>query len=149
MKMIFKFHFLLLLIFVIGLSSCQTGYVISESPLSLIDTRRAFVVALGQVRVVSTNGREVYSHYHDKNFKILSNPTSVEQRYYTKLTILGARRPYDIDVQVREEIKSAGIEGFDDAGLDQNLSNVRGQAIQKVLNQSRAKTVKVDGEDPF
>lgn len=145
----FYLKYLFFIVLFLILSSCQTGYVISDTPLSVKDTRRAFVVALGSVRSVSSNGREVYSYYHDQNFKIINNPNLVKQRYYTKLIILGARRPYDVDVQVREEVKSRETEGYEDIGLDQNLSEIRGQNIKKVLNQSRAKTVNVDGEDPF
>lgn len=144
-----KYRVLLILIFFVGLTSCQTGYVISDTPLSLKSTRKAFVVVLGQVRTVSINGREVYSYYHDRNFKTISDPTSVQQRYYTKLIILGPRRPYDVDVQVHEEVKSEETGGYEDLGIDEDLSEIRSEAVKKVLNQSRGKMVNVDGEDPF
>lgn len=132
------------------LASCQTtGYVIPESNMSLVDIRRSFVLALGQVRTVSSNGREVYSQYHDQNFKNLSKPNDVAERFYTKLIILGTRRPYDIDVQVHQQTKAGSGDQYAEAGLDQDLSELRAQHVKKVLNQSRARTLKVDGEDPF
>lgn len=130
--------------------SCQsTGFVIPDSNLSLIDTRRIFVLALGQVRTVSVNGREVLSYYHDPKFKKISNPNDVPERFYTKLIILGTRRPYDIDVQVHQQIKVGDGDQYEESGLDEDLSELRGEQIKKVLNQSRARSLKVDGEDPF
>ncbi len=130
--------------------SCQTNmHVIPESMLSAKEHRKAIVAAFGDPRLISQNGREVYSHYHDKKFKFIDEPTNVDIRYVTKTSILGARRPYDVAVEVRTEQKEPGSKQFLDSGLDDSLSQKRLQELRKVLNQSRENSQEFDVENPF
>ncbi len=130
--------------------SCQTSmHVISESMLSAKEHRKAIVAAFGDPRLISQNGREIYSHYHDKKFKFIDEPTNVDIRYVTKTSILGARRPYDVAVEVRTEQKEPGSKQFLDSGLDDSLSQKRLQELRKVLNQSRENSQEFDVENPF
>lgn len=145
----FFLHAVGLLLTGLVLSSCQTGTIISESNLSLTDHRKAIVAAIGQPRVISQNGRELSSYFHDSKFKYLEVTPATKQRLYTKATILGARRPYDIAIEVRIEERDPETNVFQDVGLDDDLGLVRARAVREMLNQSRDKTQTIDGSNPF
>ncbi len=140
----------LLLLFFIGLTACQTpGVIISESNLPVSDHRKAIVVVINEPRLISTNGRELTSHYHDRNFNYLDVNSKTRKRYYTKAVVLGARRPYEVSVQVRVEERNPENNVFQDIGLDEGLSIARAKAIKEMLNQSRDKSSTIDGSNPF
>ena len=133
------------------LLSCQSDpYTITESNLSVKDHRKAVVAAIGEVKSVSQNGREIYSPYHNRNFKVLDEPNNTKTRYYTKVVVLGARRPYDLSIEVRKEQKDPDTKTFTDQGVDESLTRERVKAIQLMLIQSREKVVPAfDVENPF
>ncbi len=138
------------LIFLTAAPGCQTHqYVITESLLSAKEHRKAVVVAFGDARLISQNGREIYSHYHDRKFKFIDEPTKVDIRYFTKTSILGARRPYEITVEVRTEQKDPETKAFVDRGLDNSLSKKRLTELTNMLNQSRDNSQQFDVENPF
>lgn len=130
---------------------CQTyPYKIAESNLSLKDNRIAIVAAIGEAKAVSENGREIYSYYHNKNLKVLDDPHLPKTRYYTKVVVLGVRRPYGVSVEVRKEQKDPETKKFIDQGIDESLTQRRMNSIQQMLNQSREKGVPAfDVENPF
>lgn len=132
-------------------SSCQTtqGVLLAETPLAIRQTRIAVTSALGEARVISQNGREISTHFHDRKLKLLEVTPKVQERLYTKVVILGARRPYDIAVQVHIEQRDPDTKNFYNIGLDENLSLVQGRALQQALNQSRDKAVAIDEGAPF
>ena len=136
------------LLFLLG---CQSDpFTITESNLSVKDHRKAVVAAIGEVKSVSQNGREIYSPYHNRNFKVLDEPNDVKIRYYTKVVVLGARRPYDLSIEVRKEQKDPDEKVFIDQGIDEGLTRERVKAIQLMLIQSREKVVPAfDVENPF
>ena len=136
------------LFFLLG---CQSDpYTITESNLSVKDHRKAVVAAIGEVKSVSQNGREIYSPYHNRNFKVLDEPNATKTRYYTKVVVLGARRPYDLSIEVRKEQKDPETKAFLDQGIDESLTRERVKAIQLMLIQSREKVVPAfDVENPF
>lgn len=141
-------YFLSLCLFL--LMGCQTHpYVISESFLPVSDHRKAIVAAIGEARVVSQNGREITSYYHDRNFKYVDAADKVKIRYYTKVTVLGARRPYEVAVEVMKEQKDPDTKQFIEQGLDESLSQKRLVEVGKMLNQSRDKPQSIDVENPF
>lgn len=143
-----KHFFLLGLLY--WLSGCQTNpYVIRESLLSAKEHRRVFVAVIGDARMVSQNGREVYSHFHDRKFKFIDEPATSKVRYYTKATILGARRPYELSIEVREERKDPDSKLFLDQGPDDSLSQKRLDEVRLMLNQSRESSQEFDVENPF
>ncbi|OFZ28532.1 MAG: hypothetical protein A2622_05400 [Bdellovibrionales bacterium RIFCSPHIGHO2_01_FULL_40_29] len=132
------------------LTGCQSSdFVISETLLSAREHRRIILSVIGDARLVSQNGREMYSHYHDSKFKFLDDPTKVKTRYYSKVVILGARRPYDISVEVRRESKDPDSKQFIDQGLDEGLSRKRLDELKVLLNQSRESSQEFDVENPF
>ncbi len=145
MKKIFLTGFLIL--FFLG---CQTpGIVIGETLLPIKQTRVAVTSALGEARAISQNGREILSQYHDRKIKFLDVTSQTKERLYTKVTILGARRPYDIVVEVHIERRDAETRIFQDIGLDDSLARSQARLIRQALNQSRDKFQSIDEGSPF
>ncbi len=144
-------NYFLLFTLLAAFVGCQTNpHTISESNISIKDHRKAVAAAFGEVKSVSENGREIYSFYHNKNFKNLDEPNSPKVRYYTKVVILGARRPYDVAVEVHKEQKDPDTKTYIDQGIDDGLTQARMNAIQLMLNQSREKSGPAfDVENPF
>ncbi len=139
------------MVIAILISSCQTteGIVLSETPLAIRPTRIAIAAALGEPRVISQNGREVSTHYHDRKFKFLEITPKTQERLYTKVVILGARRPYDIAVEVHVEHRDPDSKNFHDIGVDEKLSMLQARQLQQALNLSRDKAVVIDEGAPF
>lgn len=128
-------------LFLIGssclLSSCRTGgVVLRETPLNASETRRAVVLVVGDPRLISPNGREIFSQYLDKKEKKIEKMDMIRERHFTHVTILGDRRPYDVQVEVIVEIRNQGG-GFDVIGHDDSKASVIAEKIRQVLNQSR------------
>lgn len=135
---------------VLFLLGCQTpGYIIEESNYSVKQHRIAITAALGQVKSVSQNGREILTYYHDKSFKGFEVTAKTKERLYTKVTILGNRRPYSVSIEVHVEQRDPDSRQFVDVGLDDRLSKKRAQSIKEMLNQSPEKTSSFDDEAPF
>lgn len=129
---------------------CQTpGYVISDSPLQLPEIRKAINVVVGKPRLVSVNGRELASEYHDGKFQPIDEAAKSKFRYQTKVAILGPRRPYEINVIVNLEQYENETGSFVVRGIDEGLSRQRAISIKKVLNLSLDKKSGFDGDNPF
>ena len=65
--MLNKFLLLFLSFYIL---SCQTpGYFITDSILVIPESRKAITAVIGKPRLVSLNGRELVSEYHDVKFK--------------------------------------------------------------------------------
>lgn len=134
----------------IALQGCQTsGYYITDSNLPVSESRKTITAVIGKPRLVSLNGRELISEYHDASFKLIEDPAKVLLRYYTKVTILGARRPYEINVQVFEERYDRETRSFVNMGVDDGLSERRAAEIKRAHNYSLEKMQTIDGEPPF
>lgn len=119
------------------LSSCRTGgVVLRETPLNVSETRRAVVSVLGEPRSISSNGREIFSQYLDKKDKKIEKMDMIRERHYTHVTILGDRRPYDVQVEVIIEGRNHDG-GFDIVERDDAKASVIAEKIRQALNQSR------------
>ena len=139
-----------LVLLLAGLWGCQIpGYYISESNLPVADSRKAITAVIGNPRVVSINGRELISVYHDSKFKPIAEDAIVSSRYYTKVVILGARRPYEINIQVIKEVFEKETQQFVALELDEGLTEKRAKEIRKAHNYSLEKTQAFDGDAPF
>ena len=144
------FYFFILCSTFIALQGCQTpGYYITDSNLPVSESRKTITAVIGKPRLVSLNGRELLSEYHDTNFKLLEDPAKVLLRYFTKVTILGARRPYEINVQVFEEKYDRETRSFVNMGIDDGLSEKRAVEIKRAHNYSLEKIQTIDGDAPF
>jgi hypothetical protein len=132
------------------LVSCATqNAAIQNSNFSVKQHRVAIVAALGLVRGVSQNGREVLSLYHDRKLKNIDVTAKTKERLYTKAVILGPRRPYNVSVQVHIERRDPDSGEFQEVGIEENLSDRRASAIREMLNQSREEGGTFDEEAPF
>lgn len=132
----------------LGLLGCQSdGVFLRETPLSISETRKAVVVAIGQPRVTSENGREMISKYYDRKGNTEEAKTARE-RLYTHVTILGDRRPYDIKVEVIVEIrdKSGSYQVVEN---DERRAEKVAEDIQKALVQSRDQRNIIDDFRPY
>lgn len=131
------FFGLLLLSTTLLLSSCRTGgVVLRETPLNVSETRRVVVSIIGEPRGVSQNGRELLSQYYDRKNKVIEKMNMARERMYTMVTILGDRRPYDIQVEVMIEARNEEG-GFDLVGRDDGRASGIAEKIRQGLNQSR------------
>ena len=57
------------------------------------------------VRTVSRNGREVYSQYFAIYKGTYRDASKLGRRSFSKISILGGRRPYEVSIEVFEETR--------------------------------------------
>lgn len=145
--MFLKFLFISFIFFISG---CQTvGYFITDSNLAISESRKSITAVIGKPRYVSLNGRELVSDFHDNKFKTIDSDQKPQIRYFTKTIILGARRPYEINVQVLRQDFENETKTYVETGLDEGLSEKRAIEIKKAHNYSLEKQQKFDGDNPF
>lgn len=119
------------------LTGCRTGGVIlRETPLSVSETRRVVVSVIGEPRSVSQNGREILSKFYDRKEKAIPRMEMARERFYTHVTILGDRRPYDIQVEVLVEGRNADG-AFEVISRDDDRATTIAEKLRQALNQSR------------
>ena len=126
------------------LCSCRTdGVFMHEIPGSASDARKAIVSVIGEPKSTSSNGQELVSRYHDKDGQFNEDTKNNKERRFTRITILGDRRPFDLQIEVVIEKKSieAGYEFF---ALDEALAKEMATKIKKALNQSLDKRNIID-----
>lgn len=88
---------------------------------------KAYDKASPGLRGKSANGRELVSKYHAVNGDIYDNAYNKKERAYSKLSILGDRRPYVLRVQVVIE------ERMDDGTYE--VVDHDDEAAQKILDK--------------
>lgn len=131
------------------LVGCQTsGVYLRETPLNVSETRRAVVSVIGQPRLTSENGRELLSKYYDRKGNSDDQVKNARERLTTHVTILGDRRPYDIQIEVVVEIRDREgayqVVEKDDARAEKVALD-----IQKALVQSRDNRNIIDDFKPY
>lgn len=132
------------------LSGCQTtAFYIEDSNLPVPETRKVIASIIGKPRVISLNGRELMSSFHDRKFEDLDETKKIKARYYTKVVILGPRRPYEISVQVTKEVLDLETMTFVEVGIDESLTQKRAIEIKRALNKSLDTYQAVDAEEVF
>lgn len=132
------------------LSGCATNaYYIENSTLPVADSRKVITAVIGKPRILSLNGRELSSVYHDKKFEPIDETKKIKSRYYTKVVILGPRRPYEISVEVIREVLEPETATFVAVGLDEALSRQKAVEIKRGLNKGLETLQTVDGDNPF
>lgn len=145
MKNLFKTLFVVSMIY---LTSCQHGGAkITETPMGLAEIRRVVSSLMGDPRVVSAGGYELDSRYHDDKGKPLDRPSEAKERYFTRVTILGDRRPYDLWIQVFAEAR--GLDGFEGVGQDDMMAEEFAERLKKALHESRDKRNVIDDFKAF
>ena len=129
--------FVILLSLTLLLSSCRTGGVIlKETPLNASETRKSVVSVIGQPRHMTKDGRELSSNYYDRKLEPIEKMEAARERIYTRVSILGDRRPFDIQVEVLVERRNQNGQ-FEQIGLDDNRAKVLAEKIRQALHQSR------------
>lgn len=132
------------------LTGCATpGVYLEESNYSVKQHRIATTQALGLVREVSRNGRVMLSAFHDAKFKEIDITPKTQQRYFTRVTILGAMRPYRVQVEVILEKRDPDTKQFAMVDSIDELAQKRARAIKDMLNQSRDEATTFDEQNPF
>lgn len=130
------FKTFLLLIFILQLSACATeGIFRRELPGSASDLRKAIVTVIGDPRVTSFSGRELLSRFHNKEGTYEEPSKNAKERRFTQISILGDRRPFDIQVEVIIERRSGEGE-FVPVATDDAQANDIADRIKKALHQS-------------
>lgn len=119
------------------MSGCVTGgTILKDTPLGLSETRRSIMSVIGEPRIMSQNGREMQSQYYGSDNKPIAKMDMARSRYFTHVIILGDRRPYDIQVIVKMEIRTEDGQ-FEYSENDDDKSEIIAGRIQEALNQSR------------
>ncbi len=113
--------------FVLGCAQDQIKA--EESETSIGEIKKAVVSVIGSPREISQNQREFTSQYSE-----LPN-TKPKERVYYVVTILGSRRPYEVEVKALVEQKQ-GI-SFIEVGEDARLAQKLLKDIQSKLHQGR------------
>lgn len=119
------------LLFVVA---CASGIRKEDADFSLADIKNAIKNISGNIRSVSENQRTLVSQYFSPDGEKDFNPQKSPVRAYAIFTILGSRRPYDIEVQVMIENKK-GLT-YVEQGEDKELSQMVLDDLIARLNQS-------------
>ncbi len=98
------------------------------------------------VRSASQNQREVLSNYFDVYDESIDTTTKRE-RAYAHFLILGASRPYEVEVRVITEKKSGGE--YKKIGVDKSHSKFLAKRLEDALAKSREDSNFVDDWRPF
>jgi len=117
-------------------------YRIANQDISLADMRRAVVSVVGDPRELSQNQRVYFSQYFSRKPDPKFDPEKSKERLYAKVSVLGDRRPYNIEVEVLIEKRDFGEYVL--AGLDYPLAQKIGKDIRSKLNQSRENRNAID-----
>mgnify|MGYP007078500821 CR=1 FL=1 len=130
------FFFFLFLAISILLSGCASNAKIQNVMLPLTTLKKVVVsqMPMGSVRHQSLNGRELTSHYFSpKDFD--EDATDRAERAYAKIVILGAGRPYSIEVTVYREKRVKGKYVL--IGEDRRLTKELTERIQEAIADRR------------
>jgi hypothetical protein len=125
-----------LTIFLSALVGCVSrGYLIDNQNYSLGDLKKTLVAIIGEPRQVSENQRTIYSRYFSRRPDSRFDPEKSPERLYAAITILGDRRPYNVQIEVIAEIKEGS--SYVSQGSDEIETNKLGRGIRTRLNQGR------------
>jgi hypothetical protein len=98
------------------------------------------------VRSASQNQREVLSNYFSVDDEALDT-TNKHNRAYAHFLILGASRPYEVEVRVVTERKVGGE--YKKIGIDKSHSKFLAKRLEEALAKSREDSNFVDDWRPF
>jgi hypothetical protein len=98
------------------------------------------------VRSASQNQREVLSNYFSVDDEALDTTTK-RDRAYAHFLILGASRPYEVEVRVVTERRSGGE--YKKIGIDKSHTKFLAKRLEEALAKSREDSNFVDDWRPF
>lgn len=124
---------LLLVIFLLG---CATDSILVNEPeQSLAEIKKAVIAIMGEPRKLSENQRQFTSQYFSRTPDAKFDPLKSKERLYAVMTILGARRPYDVEIRALVEKRRGKT--YEEVGEDVAMSKKLAKELQERLNQSR------------
>ncbi len=126
---------------------CASGVTVKDLNRSLIEIKSAIVKVIGDPEKTSPNNREFTSRYYPPAPDFKFDPMKSKMRLKAKITLLGDRRPYDLQVEVFREVKTS--EGYSDPELDLKYSRDLSLDIRGKLHQSRDDRNFIDDFRPF
>jgi hypothetical protein len=130
------------------LVSCETGSTIEQVNRPYGVLRAAVKESLpGGIRKQSENAREYDSFYFSPKGSIDNDAEKARVRESAHVTILGAGRPYTIEVDVNIEIKGNG--GYEKTGHDFRRALEIAKKIQTGLSNRRDDRNMIDDFKPF
>lgn len=109
--------------------------VMDDVDASASDIRKAFVMSFGEPKEISENGRVLISKYHDQKGKFEESASTAKIRRYTKIEIMGDRRPFNVNMDVHVE-QMQSDKSYEDIDTDERLANEMAKRLKKSLNQS-------------
>lgn len=96
------------------------------------------VIPLG-IRTISPNGREFFSQHFllERNEYIAAKDASI--RYTARMLILNSSRPFDVEVEVRREIRrdAHGNITYRDEGYDLRIARLLRDQLREALAKRR------------
>ena len=115
---------------------------VGEVNSSIAEIKKIANKVIGGIRTQSENGREIdsnfFSLYEDEDF----DAEAADERAYTKVYILGDRRPYKVRVAVYIERKKNA--GFVFAGYDKGLALTKAKELKARLTEGLGKRNMID-----
>ncbi len=128
--------------FLLGLICClfmgcasEETVTLSDGEQSLAELKKAIVAVMGDPRKLSENQREFTSQYFSKKADPTFDPEKSKERLYATMTVLGARRPYDIEIRAFVERKVG--KHYELYGEDSPTAKKLAKELKEKLNQSR------------
>lgn len=126
---------LFLICVVLFLNACASmgSYTVDNQNYPINDIRKIVGNAIGGTRNESENGRTLVSRFYSRNRRddFEADLSNKLERLYTRVEILGDRRPYDLRVTVVIEHKENGT--FVQVGKEKHLAQKIGEEIREKL----------------
>ena len=109
-----------------------------EYPLNYLQKVVADALPGGK-RMISQNDREFSSVYFLPTKKGFGPAGNSSYRYYAKITVLGDRRPYNIEIIVIKEERNGRRDSGDysSVGTDKRIARIIQKRIQNILSKRR------------
>lgn len=124
----------LLCCFFVGCATDE-AITLSDGEQSLAEIKKAIVGVMGDPRRVSENQREFTSQYFSKKADPSFDPEKSKERMFATMLVLGARRPYDIEIRAFVEKKIG--KHYELSGEDTPTAKKLAKELKEKLNQSR------------
>ncbi len=135
MKIYLKTLYLgLVLLASFGFIGCASSAArVEEQNRSLSSIRKVIEAVIGEPRSISSSQRVYLSEYYGKKTDKKFDPEKSKIRQYTRISINGDRRPYDLDVDVIIERKNG--QNYEEIGIDEKESQDIANALKNKLHQ--------------
>lgn len=123
------------LFFIFSACSSTTGFRLSDQNVSLGEIKKAITAVIGDPRSISENQRTYLSQYFSRKPDPKFDAQKSRERLFSKIVILGDRRPYDLDIEVI--IEQRFDRAYEQVGTDISQAKELGKQIRTRLHQGR------------